>query len=129
MKVSNPGYLFKSFLPKAVLNSPLPPTMTFSRSEGSEVLAALNMVTLKKITALTPDNCWPNISIRATIKGFKLTVSNNVVHTKVWKDADSYSFYWILTHLCEQARKSFRPPIAMWGIGYFQNLRHYLKNI
>ena len=75
-----------------MLNSLLPPTMTFSRSEGNEVLAALNMVTLKKMTAFTPDNCWPNMSIRATIKGFKLTVSNNVVHTKVWKNADSCSF-------------------------------------
>ena len=89
--------------------------MTFSRSEGNEVLAALNMVTLKKITAFTPDNCWPNMSIRATIKGFKLTVSNNVVHTKVWKNADSCSFYWILTQSYE-GKTHVKSPIQQFYI-------------
>ena len=28
----------------------------------------------------------------------------------------------------EQARKGFRPPCAMMGIGYFQNLRNLLRN-
>ena len=30
--------------------------------------------------------------------------------------------------LVKQARKGFRPPSAMKGIGYFQNLRNLLRN-
>ena len=28
----------------------------------------------------------------------------------------------------KQAHKGFRPPSAMWGIGYFQNLKNILRN-
>ena len=32
---------------------------------------------------------------------------------------------WTMVSYLKQARKGFRPPSAMWGIGYFQNLGEF----
>ena len=38
------------------------------------------------------------------------------------------SFWLCVSSFDKQARKGFRPPSAMYGIGYFQNLRNFLRN-
>jgi hypothetical protein len=45
--------------------------MMLSTKEFKVVLAASKMVTLKKMTALMPENCCPNMSSRVIKSGFR----------------------------------------------------------